>query len=73
MYLKKDIRARDDEIARLRGEIDKLSRQEDKNAKLVLRNSKLESTMEVRSAKLKELEDWRMRMRRMLSEGDARS
>ncbi|THV54160.1 hypothetical protein BGAL_0033g00330 [Botrytis galanthina] len=73
MNLKKDIRARDDEIARLRGETDKLSRQKDKNAKLVLRNSKLESKMEVQPAKLKELEDWRIRMRRMLSEGDAPS
>ncbi|TGO65828.1 hypothetical protein BOTNAR_0074g00010 [Botryotinia narcissicola] len=73
MYLKKDIRARDDEIARLRGVNDRLSRQKDQNAKLVLRNLELESTMEVQSAKLKKLEDWRTQMRRMLSEGGAES
>ncbi|TGO33297.1 hypothetical protein BHYA_0254g00120 [Botrytis hyacinthi] len=73
MYLKKDIRARDDEIARLRGETDRLSQQRDKNAKLVLRNLELASTMELQSAKLKKLEDWRTQMRWMLSEGDAES
>ncbi|TGO13728.1 hypothetical protein BTUL_0064g00290 [Botrytis tulipae] len=72
-YLKKDIRARDDEIARLRGVTDRLSRHKDQNAKLVLRNSKLGSKMQIQSAKLKELEDWRTQMRRMLSEGDAES
>ncbi|KAF7949424.1 uncharacterized protein EAE97_002933 [Botrytis byssoidea] len=73
MYLKKDIKARDDEIARLRGVTDRLSRQKHQNAKLVLRNAKLESTVEVQSAKLKKLENWRTQMRRILSEEDAES
>ncbi|KAF7906701.1 hypothetical protein EAF00_000980 [Botryotinia globosa] len=72
-YLKKDIRARDDEIARARGVTDRLRRQKDQNAKLGLTNSKLESRMKMQSEKLKKLEDWRTQMRRMLSEGDAES
>ncbi|TGO60938.1 hypothetical protein BCON_0031g00150 [Botryotinia convoluta] len=70
-YFKEDVTARDNEIGRLRGEFDRLSRQKDKNAKLVQRNLELESMMEMQSSKLKELEDWRMQMRRMLSGDNA--
>ncbi|KAF7894532.1 uncharacterized protein EAF01_009983 [Botrytis porri] len=73
VYLKKDIRGRHDEIARLRGKTDRLNLQKDKIAKLAQRNLELESTMEKQSAKLKEVGDWRMQMRRMLSGGDAES
>lgn len=72
-YFKEDVTARDNEIARLRGNTDKLSGERDKNAKLVQRNLELESMMEKQSAKLKELEDWRNQMRRMLSGGDDES
>ncbi|TGO25286.1 hypothetical protein BPAE_0083g00190 [Botrytis paeoniae] len=72
-YFKEDVTARDDEIARLRGETDRLNGEKDQIANLVQRNLELESTMEKQSTKLKELEDWRIQMRRMLSGGDAES
>ncbi|KAF7959081.1 hypothetical protein EAE96_002598 [Botrytis aclada] len=69
-HFKEVVAARDNEIARLRREADRLSGEKDKMENLVQRNLELESTMEKQSAKLKESEDWRMQMRRMLSEGD---
>ncbi|KAK6614144.1 hypothetical protein H4I96_00465 [Botrytis cinerea] len=72
-YFKEDVTARDNEIARLRGDADKSSGERDKIAKLVQRNLELESTMEKQSAKLTKLEDWRFQMRRMLSGGDDES
>ncbi|KAM0155261.1 hypothetical protein ACHAQE_006861 [Botrytis cinerea] len=68
-YFKEDVTARDNEIARLRGDADKSSGERNKIAKLVQRNLELESMMEKQSAKLTKLEDWRFQMRRMLSGG----
>ncbi|KAM3158900.1 hypothetical protein ABEW05_000484 [Botrytis cinerea] len=72
-YFKEDVTARDNEIARLRGDADKSSGERNKIAKLVQRNLELESTMEKQSAKLTKLEDWRFQMRRVLSGGDDES
>ncbi|KAM0141598.1 hypothetical protein ACHAPC_001138 [Botrytis cinerea] len=72
-HFKEDVTARDNEIARLRGDADKSSGERDKIAKLVQRNLELESMMEKQSAKLTKLEDWRFQMRRMLSGGDDES
>ncbi|KAM0142579.1 hypothetical protein ACHAP3_001684 [Botrytis cinerea] len=72
-YFKEDVTARDNEIARLRGDADKSSGERDKITKLVQRNLELESTMEKQSAKLTKLEDWRFQMWRMLSGGDDES